>query len=56
MLDYPTYTRPEVFRGMRVPEVLLSGDHKKIEEYRQSERIRRTKEAREDILGGDKLE
>ena len=56
MLDYPTYTRPEIFRGMRVPEVLLSGDHKKIEEYRQSERIRRTKEAREDILGGDKLE
>lgn len=56
MLDYPTYTRPEVFRGMRVPEVLLSGDHKKIEEYRQGERIRRTKEAREDILGGDKLE
>lgn len=56
MLDYPAYTRPEVFRGMRVPEVLLSGDHKKIEEYRQSERIRRTKEAREDILGGDKLE
>lgn len=56
MLDYPTYTRPEVFRGMRVPEVLLSGDHKKIEEYRRSERIRRTKEAREDILGGDKLE
>lgn len=56
MLDYPTYTRPEVFRGMRVPEVLLSGDHKKIEEYRQSERIRRTKEAREDIFGGDKLE
>ena len=56
MLDYPTYTRPEVFRGMRVPEVLLSGDHKKIEEYRQSERIRRTKEARQDIIGGDKLE
>lgn len=56
MLDYPTYTRPEVFRGMRVPEVLLSGDHKKIEEYRQSERIRRTKEARGDIFGGDKLE
>lgn len=56
MLDYPTYTRPEVFRGMKVPEVLLSGDHKKIEEYRQSERIRRTKEAREDIFGGDKLE
>ena len=34
LLDYPNYTRPEVFRGMRVPEVLLSGHHKNIEKYR----------------------
>ena len=43
LLDYPNYTRPEEFRGMRVPEVLLSGHHKNIEEYRMNERIKRTK-------------
>ena len=35
LYDYPVYTKPRVFRGMEVPEVLLSGDHKKIEEYRK---------------------
>lgn len=50
LLDYPVYTKPRVFRGLEVPEVLLSGDHKKIEEYRKSERIRITKERRPDIL------
>lgn len=49
LLDYPTYTKPRDFRGMIVPEVLLSGDHKKIEEYRKNERIRRTKERRPDL-------
>jgi len=44
LLDYPSYTRPEEFRGMRVPEVLLSGHHKNIEEYRNNERIKRTEE------------
>ena len=39
LLDYPVYTRPEVFRGMRVPEVLLSGHHKNIEKYRQDEKV-----------------
>jgi len=53
MLDYPNYTRPEVFRGMRVPEVLLSGHHKNIEKYRQEEKIRLTKENRSDLTGGD---
>lgn len=53
MLDYPNYTRPEVFRGMRVPEVLLSGHHKNIEKYRQEEKIRLTKENRKDLTGGD---
>jgi len=53
LLDYPTYTRPEVFRGMKVPEVLLSGHHKNIEEYRQTERIKKTSEVRADINGGD---
>lgn len=50
LLDYPTYTKPRVYRGMKVPEVLLSGDHKKIEEYRKTESIKRTKERRPDLL------
>ncbi len=50
LLDYPTYTKPRVYEGMEVPEVLVSGDHKKIEEYRKSESIRLTKENRPDLL------
>ncbi len=53
LLDYPNYTRPEEFRGMRVPEVLLSGHHKNIQKYRDEERIKRTREVRND-LSGDK--
>ena len=56
LLDYPNYTRPEEFRGMRVPEVLLSGHHKNIEKFRQDERIRKTKEIRSDLTGGDNNE
>lgn len=51
LLDYPNYTKPAEYRGMKVPEVLLSGHHKNIEEFRQSERIRLTKENRPDLLG-----
>ena len=50
LLDYPTYTKPRVYEGMEVPEVLLSGDHKKISEYREKERLRITKENRPDLL------
>lgn len=50
LLDYPTYTKPRVFRGMEVPEVLLSGDHKKIEEWRKTESRKRTEERRADLL------
>lgn len=46
LLDYPVYTKPRDFKGMVVPDVLLSGDHAKIEEYRQQERIRITEEKR----------
>ena len=42
LLDYPVYTKPRDFRGMKVPDVLLSGNHKEIEEYRNKERIRLT--------------
>ena len=50
LLDYPTYTKPRVFEGYEVPEILLSGDHKKIDEYRKQERIRLTKENRPDLI------
>ena len=53
LLDYPNYTKPEVFRGMRVPEVLLSGHHKNIAEYRQNERVKKTNEVRADLIGED---
>lgn len=51
LLDYPNYTRPEEFRGMRVPEVLLSGHHENIRKYRENEQLRKTKEIREDLIG-----
>ena len=50
LLDYETYTKPADFRGMKVPEVLLSGDHKKIDEFRKNSRYNRTKERRPDLL------
>ena len=50
LLDYETYTKPYDFRGMKVPDVLLSGDHKKIEEYRKKEQLRLTNEKRKDLL------
>ena len=54
MLDYPVYTKPENFRGMKVPEVLLSGHHANIKKYRQEEALKKTKERRPDLLEGDK--
>jgi tRNA (guanine37-N1)-methyltransferase len=50
LLEYPHYTRPEEFRGMKVPEILLSGDHKKIAEWRKQQSIERTKKYRPDLL------
>ena len=50
LLEYPQYTRPEVFEGHRVPEVLLSGDHKKVDEWRRDRSIERTLEHRPDLL------
>ncbi len=50
LLDYETYTKPAEFRGMKVPEVLLSGDHKKIDEFRAKSRYNRTKDRRPDLL------
>lgn len=53
LLDYPVYTRPAVFRGMKVPDVLLSGHHKNINKYRLEERKRVTKEKRNDLVKGE---
>lgn len=49
LLDYPNYTKPREFRGMEVPEVLVSGDHKKIAEYRKNESIKKTQLRRPDM-------
>lgn len=50
LLDYPTYTKPRNYKGMKVPEVLLSGDHKKIEKWRSDEQLKVTNEKRPDLL------
>ena len=50
LLDYPQYTKPQEYRGMKVPDVLLSGDHKKIDEWRREEQIKKTKKQRPDLL------
>lgn len=50
LLDYPTYTKPRNYKGMEVPEVLLSGDHKKIEKWRNDSRLKVTSEKRPDLL------
>ena len=51
LLEYPQYTRPEEFRGVRVPEVLVSGDHGKIRAWREAQARQRTEERRPDLLG-----
>ncbi len=51
-LEHPHYTRPAEFQGMKVPDVLLSGDHAKIEEWREKESLRRTFNRRPDLLEG----
>lgn len=50
ILDYPVYTRPEVFRGKKVPSVLLSGDHLKIKTWRETKSLEITKKVRSDLL------
>jgi tRNA (guanine37-N1)-methyltransferase len=50
LLEYPHYTRPAVYRGLKVPEILLSGDHKKIEIWRKKEALKRTGKRRPDLL------
>jgi tRNA (guanine37-N1)-methyltransferase len=55
LLEYPQYTRPEVFRELRVPAVLLSGDHAAIARWRRKQRLRLTRERRPDLLRPEAL-
>ena len=50
LLDYPTFTRPQEYKGLEVPEVLLSGHHENINKWRMEQRIKRTEERRPDLL------
>ena len=50
LLDYPVYTKPVDFRGMKVPEVLLSGHHANIKKYREEEALKKTEQRRPDLL------
>ena len=53
LLEYPQYTKPREFRGMQVPEVLISGDHGKIEKWRKDKRLERTLKRRPDLINKD---
>ncbi len=55
LLEYPQYTRPETFRGMEVPPVLLSGNHGEVDRWRRRETLRRTLERRPDLLESAEL-
>lgn len=50
LLEYPQYTRPQIYRNLKVPDVLLSGNHKEIEIYRRKEALKRTREKRPDLF------
>ncbi len=50
LLDYPTYTKPREFRGLKVPEILLSGNHEEIKKWRKNEQLKKTQEKRKDLL------
>ncbi|MFH1846755.1 MAG: tRNA (guanosine(37)-N1)-methyltransferase TrmD [Candidatus Omnitrophota bacterium] len=53
LLEYPQYTRPAEYKGMKVPDILLSGDPKKIKIWRNQQALKRTRERRPDLLGSD---
>ena len=56
LLDYPQYTRPREYKGMKVPEILLNGNHQKIEKWRKEQQIKKTSQIRPDLLKGIKDE
>lgn len=53
LLDYPQYTKPREYNGLKVPEVLLSGNHKEIEKYRREAALEKTRDRRSDLLRED---
>jgi len=53
ILEYPQYTRPEEYMGLKVPAILLSGNHKKVEEWRREQALERTRKYRPDLLKGE---
>ena len=53
LLDYPTYTKPRTYEGLSVPDVLVNGDHEKINKWRREQQIKLTEEKRPDLLKGD---
>jgi len=55
LLEYPQYTRPAVYRGLEVPEILRSGDHGRINAWRREQSIRKTARVRPDMLAGAAL-
>lgn len=56
LLEYPQYTRPQIFEGLAVPEILLSGNHQEIAKYRHAESLKKTQRVRPDLLKGEKVE
>lgn len=52
LLEHPQYTRPRDFRGMQVPEILLSGNHEEVARWREEQSLKRTRERRRDLLNG----
>lgn len=55
LLEYPQYTRPEEFRGLKVPDVLLSGDHQRVKQWRQEKSLETTRQRRPDMMAGAAL-
>ena len=55
LLDYPTYTKPRTYEGLSVPDVLVNGDHEKINKWRKEQQIKLTEKIRPDLLRGDDL-
>ncbi|MNC95078.1 tRNA (guanine-N(1)-)-methyltransferase [compost metagenome] len=55
LLEYPHYTRPQTFEGRSIPEILISGDHKRVAEWRRREAERLTRERRPDLLPGGEI-
>jgi tRNA (guanine37-N1)-methyltransferase len=53
LLEYPSYTKPRNWRGLEVPEILFSGNHAKIAEWRRKQALARTRDRRPDLLPGD---